>query len=507
MRRSKSLRFFDFSGGLNTSAATTSLGINEAIDLQNINLLSSQNQQKCGFQKRQGNSVFNSSAMVGSSTAISGLGYFRLSTGSDFLMAIAGTKIFSSSSLSGTMADVSGSVTITGGQNNIWTHSVMNDLSIFVGGAPDAPIKYSGSGNAAVLGGSPVSANFGIVANNRFFLGNTSANPSRIYWSILGNPQDWSSSGSGSQDVQTNDGDQLIGASQLGVDHLLLFKQNSIHDLVIRNAPFPLFPLFRNVGAVSKRGIVTVDGITYFITPQPRMKATDGTKIIDFPDTINTVWDGLNKSRLSYIHGTYYPRRRQIMWICSNGSASTHDYCIIWDLNRKCWLRHMTGYKMNASVMAQDNLLYTGAYDGKIYKQDVDSLYTDASETSPGAINAFWKSGWYDVETMTQMKNVPYVDVNFTTQTTGNFDFGLTYDFITQPSVQTISMQSPGDKWKSLLWDSGMWGDLSDRSKILFTKGRGKFVQFFVRNQNQGENISFNGFEVPMKIDAPYAVR
>lgn len=501
MRQSKSLRFFDFSGGLNTKAPVTALELNQALDLQNINLLPSG-----GFVKRFGNTVFNSSAMINGTTAISGLGYFRKSDATDSLVAIAGTKLFASSGLSGTMSDVTGSLSITTGQDKIWTSGMMNDLIIFVGGAPDAPFSYSGSGNGAVLAGSPPSGNFIIVANNRAFIGNSSSNPSRIAWSILGNPSDWTGAGSGSQDVQANDGDVLIGASQLGPAHLLLFKQNSIHDLVIQSAPFPLFPLFRNVGAVSKRGIVTVDGMTYFITPQPRMKATDGTKIYDFPDSIDNVWDGLNKSRLTYIHGIYYPRLRQIMWFCSNGSATSHNYCIIWDLNRKCWLRHTTGYSMNVSAIMQDYLLYTGAYDGTIYKQDVSSTSSDASETA-GIINAYWKTGWQDLKTLIQVKNIPYADINFSTQTSGTFEFGIAYNFTTQTTNTSISMVSPGDLWGTMLWGTGLWGGQSDRTKLIFLKGRGKFIQFLIRNTNSNEKLQFNGFEVPIKVDSPYALK
>src|SRR3990167_7777710 len=248
MRQSKSLRLFDFSGGLNTFSPVTTLKMTEAIDLQNINLLPSG-----GFEKRRGNTAFNSSAMVGSTTAVSGLGYFRKSDATDFLVAIAGTAVFKSDSLDGTMDTITGSVTVTSGANNIWTHSTMNDLSIFVGGAPNAPIKYSGSGNAAVLAGSPPSGNFGVQLNNYFFIGNTTANPSRIAWSILSNPENWTGTGSGTQDIQANDGDVLIGGTIINNNHLLLFKQNSVHDLIITTSPFPSFPLFRGVGAVSKR--------------------------------------------------------------------------------------------------------------------------------------------------------------------------------------------------------------------------------------------------------------
>lgn len=59
---------------------------NEAMDLQNINILPTG-----GFTKRNGNSVFNASAM-GSGDSVHGMGYFRTSLAADYLMAIAGTK-------------------------------------------------------------------------------------------------------------------------------------------------------------------------------------------------------------------------------------------------------------------------------------------------------------------------------------------------------------------------------------------------------------------------------
>jgi hypothetical protein len=417
------IRFFDFSGGLNTTSPVTSLQQNQALDLQNINLLPTG-----GFEKRRGNTAFNSSEMD-SGASVHGTGYYRQSDSDEWLMAIAGSKIFKSE-FDGTMDDITGAVTITAGNNNIWINAQMNDISIWVGGnrTSDVPIKWSGSGNAAALGGSPPVGEFGIAANNRFFIGSTVANPSRIAWTVFGDPEDWSGTGSGVQDVQKNDGDTLVGAALSGIDHLLLFKQNSIHDLAIRNTPFPLFPLFRNVGAVSKRGIVNVDGIIYFITPQARMKATDGTKIIDFPSVLDDTWDSLNQSRLQYLHGLYNKKLRQIWWFVSSESASTHDLCIIWDIERKAWLLHRTGYKMNTAIIAQDRIPYCGAYDGKLYKMDVASTYTDASE-SAGTISAYWRSGWMDFQNMIQEKGVLYVDLNFSTQSTGTFEFAHGFDF------------------------------------------------------------------------------
>lgn len=509
MRRSKSTVFSDFSGGLNSASPVTTLSLNQALDLQNINLLPTG-----GFEKRRGNTTFNSSAMD-SGAAVHGLGYYRQSDGDEWVITICGTMIFKSE-FDGTMDDISAALTITTGKDNRWTYSMMNDLAIFVGGAraTDVPIKWNGTGNAAVLAGTPPVGAFGILGNNRFFIGNTVANPSRINWSILGNPEDWTGAGSGSQDVSTNDGDTLVGAELIGTDHLILFKQNSIHDMVIRSSPFPLFPLFRGVGAVSKEAIVNVDGMLYFLTPEPRMKATDGVNVYDssnkgptgITDFINDVWDGLNKSRLQYAKGIYYPKLKQIMWFVSNGSATTHDLCIIWDLERKAWLRHTTGYKMNAAAILQDRLLYVGAYDGKIYKQDVASTYTDASESS-GAINAFWRSGWMDSGAMVNTKVIPYVDLNFQTQSSGTFIYGYGYDFSSDRKTESVSMVGDADVYGTGVYGVAVFGGQSDKAKLIHMKGNGKFSQYLLKNANSGEGFGFNRMEIPVKEDAPFALR
>lgn len=487
MTKPLSFRLYDYTGGLNTLSPTMVLKSNEASDLQNITLLPTG-----GFKKRNGNSVFNSSAMS-SGAAIHGLGYFRTSPSTDYLMAIAGTKIFKSDNLSGIMTDITGSLTITAGQDNIWTHTQMNALSIFVGGSTDYPIKWTGSGNAALLGGTPPVGAFGLAANRHFFIGNTVANPSRIYWSVLGNPEDWSGSGSGSQDVSDNDGDTLVGASIIGLDTMLLFKQNSVHTLSIRTPPYALFPLFSNTGAISKMGIVDVEGIVYFITGEPRMKATDGTKVISFPDSIDNLWDSLNKSRLKYIHGIYNRRLRQVWWFVSTNSATTHDLCIIWDLERKCWLRNTTGFKMNVSGFMSDRIIYCGAYDGKIYKQDDPLSTVDASESTT-TITSYLRSGWMDFSDTLEAKTPQYCDLVYGGIGDVNFNFSYGFDFA-EDRVITPVIYSSGFLWDSGKWDSMIWGGRSNFASFIQMKGSGKFFQYCIKHSNANQTFSFNGIE------------
>lgn len=483
----QAVRLYDFTGGLNTKSPPMVLKLNESSDLQNINLLPTG-----GFQKRNGNSIFNSVEMS-SGADVHGLGYYRNSSSSEYLLAIAGTKLFKSDNLDGVMDDITGAVSITSGKDQIWTNAQMNNLSIFVGGNPDAPIKWNGSGNAAVLGGSPPNGEFCISANNRLFIGNTTANPSRIYWCILGNPEDWTGAGSGSQDVRLNDGDTLVGASVIGIDTMLLFKQNSIHLLNIRSSPFPLYPLFPNVGAISKRGIINIDGLVYFITPEPRMKATDGTSVISFPDSIDNVWDSLNKDRLKYIHGIHNRRLRQLWWFVSTTSSTTHDLCIVWDLERKCWLRNTTGYKMNQSVLIGDRSIYVGGYDGTVYKQDDHTSTTDQSEAVT-TINGYWRSGWIDFTSTLEAKTPQYVALLYSGSGSLDFTFSYGFDFNRDRVLEYISVLGNG-LWGVGQWGQMEWGGESNISKFLNMKGSGNFFQYLIQHNTTAQDFTFNGLE------------
>ena len=496
MYRGVELPFFDFKGGMASDRFGTNVEPNQAILLRNIYINTGG-----GIEKRRGDTAFNSSAMIDATTAIAGLGSFNALSGTEYLLAVAGTKLFQSATSSGTMSDITGALTIGASQNNIWDMFVFGDNIIGVGGAPNAPWKWTGSGNASALGGSPPSGNFGFQQNNRVFIGNTSTNPSRIQWSVLSDATDWSGAGSGSADVWTNDGDVLVGAGVLGDDNVLLFKQRSVHRLVGRTAPFPIFPLFKDVGAVGKHAIVVADGVCYFITPRARMKATDGAQIQVFPDDIDNIWDGLNKSRLQYIQGIRYTGQGfdHLVWHCSSGSSTTNDLAIIWDLSNKCWLQHTTGYKSNVIAKTQNGSLYAGHYDGKIYLKDVAGTYSDASETTPGAIDALWRTGWFTNKSL-QMALHPFrLNVALVSQGSGNLQIGYGFDFATDQITETVNMQAPGGIWNQFLWNQANWGGQSDIVRHIFLKGRGNAFQVTFNNVMAGQTFKIHGYTITGK--------
>jgi hypothetical protein len=382
------------------------------------------------------------------------------------------------------MDEITGTLTIGAGQDKIWTWAYLNDLIVGVGGAPDAPFKWSGSGNAAVLGGSPVSGKFCFAMKDRMFIGAPSAAPSTLYWSILSNCEDWSGTGSGNTTIVTNDGDTLVGGIPLNNNIALLFKNYSIHHLIVDTAPFPTKSFTTNVGCCGKNAMVNVNGLVYFITNQPRLKATDGYQIIDMPADIDNIFDGLNRSRLQYIQAQYYPQVNQIHFYCSYGSATTNNYCIVWDLENKCFLRYTTGFDNNVACLASGYRLFGGHYNGKIYEKFKASTYTDASESS-AKVAAYWYSPWVNNANEFQVKQIRFADVSFATQTAGSMTFSYGYDFQQDISSTSISLLSVGSTWDgSDTWNTDwIWGvKTQNMARIILSGTRGNIFQFSFEN-------------------------
>lgn len=495
--RGPAIHINDFSGGLNTFDPEYISPLNQSPDLDNIVLLDK------GFKKRNGDSAWNSSAMVSGSTPITGMGYIQLDAGTQFLNAIAGTKFFTDSALSGTMSDATGAVTITSGQNNLWNSVNFNNLQIWFGGAPDAPFKYSGSGNAAVLGGSPPTANNVFAANNRIFAMNTVANPSRIYWPILSNPEDWTGTGSGSADVAVSDGDSLQCGIVTGPDTAILFKKNSSHMMFTTRQPFPIYQLQKGIGVAGKNAWAFANGTIYIVTPGLRMKSTtDGVNFTTYPNDINDIWDSINSNRIQYIQGIYYQPLEWIMWVISTGSSTSNNYLIVWDLERKCFIRCTTGFKANVLGLVQNRRLFMGHYNGKLFEKLKSTIFSDASETTPGAIDAYWRIPFTGLTTEIDVTVHPfYIDVVALTETASTLDVSYGFDFTGVQTTQQFSLQAVGGVWDTAVWDVGVWGGQNATVLQQFVLGRGNLFSFKMRNATASQGYTVQGSTVRLKTD------
>ncbi len=493
--RGISIELDDFSGGLNTFDPEYLSPLNQSPDLDNVILLNK------GFKKRFGDSAFNSSAMVSTTTPVVGLGYVKYDGGTEFLNAVVGTKFFTSP-LSGTMTDSTGAITITAAATNFWTPVIFNNLQIWFGGAPDAPFTYSGSGNAAALAGTPPSAYTAFAANNRVFAIGTAANPSRIFWPVISNPSDWTGAGSGNSDVAMSDGEALQCGVVLGTDIAILFKNSSTHLMVLTSQPFPIYQLQKGIGIAGRYAYAVAHGTIYFVTPGRRMMSTtDGVTFTIYPTDIDDIWDSINVNRIQNVIGFYNQPYERIEWIVSTGSSTTNNYCIIWDIRRQCFLRNTTGFKSNVVATVQNRRFFAGHYDGKIYEKYISTTSNDASETSPGIIDAYWRTPFKNLGGLDTTIDPLYFTVSSLNETATALELSYGFDFVSTQTTQTSSIVAVGSQWDVAAWDSGVWGGQNAVTSRMYVGGRGNLFSLKIRNATASQGYTIQGVSIRMRSD------
>jgi hypothetical protein len=114
------------------------------------------------------------------------------------------------------------------------SYAVLEDVLVIASDSTsDVPRSWDGS-TAQNLAGSPPNFAFSEAHKNRMWASGDVTNPSRLYYSALLDPEDWTGSGSGSIDIDPSDGDSITGiASHL--NELWVFKgpyKGSIHRIV-----------------------------------------------------------------------------------------------------------------------------------------------------------------------------------------------------------------------------------------------------------------------------------
>lgn len=494
--RGESIELNDFSGGLNTHDPEYLMDLKQSPDCDNIVLL------QRGFMKRPGDETFNSSVMTSASTVVTGLGYIKLIDGTEFLNAVAGANFFTSSSLTGTMADATGALTITAGASNIWTPINFNNLQIWFGGAPDAPFKYSGSGNAAALGGTPPSAYTAFAANNRIFAISTAANPSIIQWPILSNPEDWTGTGSGNSTVSLADGEVLQCGVVLGPDTAILFKSSSTHLMVLTRAPFPIYQLQKGTGICGRKAFAQADGVIYFVTPAKRMKSTsDGVNFQTYPDDINPLWDSINPDYLKNTVGYYYEPYNWIMFFVPTGSSTTNNYAIIWDINKKCFLQCSTGFKVNVAANVQNSRFFSGEYLGKVYEKFSATDSVDDSVTSPGAIDGHWRTPFKNMGGLDDTVHPLYFTVSALNETSTVLELSYGFDFTSEQRTQNSSIVAVGAQWDVDLWDVGVWGGQNAVAPRMYVYGRGNLFSLKIKNASASQGFTIQGASIRSRTD------
>ncbi|HEX7071474.1 MAG TPA: hypothetical protein VF190_11740 [Rhodothermales bacterium] len=242
------------------------------------------------------------------------------------------------------------------------------NLLIFTDAAAGiGPVKYDGSAAQTALGGSPPAAIHSEIYKSRLVLGNTSANPNRLYFSPTPDIEStWDTTNS------WIDCDHAITGIAALRNALLIFSQGHI-ERIIGTTPPPGSDMDRSplgdVGTPDARSIVVQEGNCLFANPR-------GVYLTNGSGFASLTTEGQIESYWQSLFSSYDPSS----WVISAGILRSFYFITIYDgtnyttlmcnVPRRAWWRlsNVKAHMFAQAVGTQDELYYADGGTNRVTK-------------------------------------------------------------------------------------------------------------------------------------------
>lgn len=264
----------DFSGGLNTRNAGVLLQDNESPDLQNVVL-----DENGGVSRREGSSKINPAALGDGASDVNAVYQLEQSGGNKYCVSFSSTSGYYSTDGCATNTVFVSTLTRNSDVNcdayGDKLYCVNNQYNFSFNGVND--VQFTAA---------PSDLNYIRVFHNRCFGAGKDTNPSRLYWSALGNCDSWTTS-TDFVDLDAEDGDVITGIGLDLFNRLVVYKKFSSYYVQFDNANpsgRKLINISRSTGAKNHRAIANFDNKQFFLSVgpnggQPGVYVTDGLLI------------------------------------------------------------------------------------------------------------------------------------------------------------------------------------------------------------------------------------
>lgn len=376
-------------GGANEKLSPTEINDNQSARPDSSTLpLKNVHTNKVGkIIKRNGYTVYsNGRITVGATTIdeVCGAFQYRKFSGTSFLVVAGSTgstvKLIDLTTPA-SPSDITGAITFT--PDTQFDFAVVADKLIMTTEDRDAPFKWTGTGNASALGGSPPSGKFCEEFFNYAFIANTSANPERVFWSALFDPESWTT-GSDFKRLE----DSCTGLCRRGND-LFAFTRNSIW--VIQYTADPVTPfnferLDSGVGCISNRSIVNIEGVIHWRAGDGHIYRMQGYKPERVTEAIPVTISELNLGAGAITCGIDHKELRQYWCAVAKDSSTVCDFVVVLDyLNNELFLYDGMSINCTFNMIDSngDSKTYFGDRTGRIYlTNNGNSDYPGGTQTS-----------------------------------------------------------------------------------------------------------------------------
>jgi hypothetical protein len=398
------------------------------------------------------------------------------------------------------------------------SYFTFDDLLIISSDATaDVPRSWDQT-TAQNLAGSPPRFSFGCAHKNRAWAAGNFSAPSRLYYSANTDPEDWIGSGSGSIDIDPNDGDIITGIAS-HKDELWAFKgpnKGSIHRITgsspTGSDAFARKNFVNGIGAAWHNSIFRFGDDLGFVSQYGSVHSLSATAAYgDFFDAALSrpfngwLKDHLNYNRLRYIWAVTDPLRGLVFIVCSVDSSTTNNFMLVMDYRLAPenirWSYSIVHKHASLGLFVDSNGLRRilgGGNDGYVRRLNV----ADRSIDSGTAIVSKVTTPSLNYGTPFIMKTAEGAAIGVVPK--GNFDvtFGWTRDNNTQQTA-TIT-QGGGALLGTFLLGTDMLdgGKYRDRFNPMEEGGEFRSVQYEISSGGVDQDFELHAFATKVSYGA-----
>ena len=366
------------------------------------------------------------------------------------------------------------------------------------------------------LAGSPPNFAFSVTSHNRSWAAGVAANPSRLYFSVLLNPEDWTGGGSGSIDINPDDGDSITGIIA-HKNELWVFKgpfKGSIHRIA-GTAPtgddaFSRLLFIEGLGAVGHNTLFRARDDIGFMWSDGTIHSLAATASFgDFSEAalsrpING-WlrEHLNFGRLKHAWAQDWGEFGQVLFsVPIDGSSNPNDILVMDYRFEPFRWSHWPAFSDVAGCLASvidatDNnrrIVYAGGTDGFVRKLGRATRSIDGVTS----INYNVKTPHINYNSAIVMKTLGGVAIGVQPKNDGNITFGWQRDNNTQQTTtigqggaDVLATSSAGDEF-TLGTSTLAGGRFVDRFSETEEGGEFRSIQFQITNNVNLEDVELH---------------
>ena len=257
----------------------------------------------------------------------------------------------------------------------------------------DVPQRWDGAAaTTSNLGATSPRFSFMVKHKNLLFAAGVATTPSRLYFSDTLDPTIWSGGGSGSIDIDPDDGDRITSI----VSHkneLIVFKgpnRMSIHRITGSSATgadaFARVPFVTGVAALNHNGVFRINDDIVFPSPRGLHSMAATAAFGDYVEAflarpiLSFYQETLNHNILNTCWGVNYQPRGQALWTFGLASGSVKNVVLAYDYRFQPgrWASWgMNSSYVNANCLAvmqgtaRRHRLFAGTTGGYVHQLDV----------------------------------------------------------------------------------------------------------------------------------------